>query len=258
MQPGKAIKNLQPYIGTSNIVLPVNKSLFPEQFRNSSRLAYYGSLFSSLEVNSSFTTIPRPSTLLQWTHEVPAGFRFTIKMNREITHNTELLYDAAILQHFMTTIASVGSHKGCLLLQFPPKITVTYRKKIEQILASVTKTDAGGQWKKCIEFRDSGWYQNAVYKMLDKWETSLVLHDMPGSANRQVRTAAPFVCIRFHGLLGNYRGTYPIEMLEQYAWRIRGWMQEGREVYVYFNNTMGDAFANAQTIQSLLLQPGHQ
>jgi len=46
------------YIGTSNVVLPGNKSTFPEAFKVKSRLNYYSILFKSEEVNSSFTKYP--------------------------------------------------------------------------------------------------------------------------------------------------------------------------------------------------------
>lgn len=252
MQSQHKAQSVKVYIGTSNIVLPGPKTSFPDAFRNSSRLTYYSSLFPSLEVNSSFYKIPRAKTLLQWTREVPADFRFTVKMNREITHLPKLQYDKAVLTHFMETIASVGVHKGCLLLQFPGKITVDYHETLTQLLEDVCGLDPSGQWTKCIEFRHNSWYQEATVQMLDKYGIAMVLHDMPASANQQLRTAAPLAYIRFHGQEGNYRGSYPLPVLETYALQINTWLKQGKEVYVYFNNTIGDAFANAQTLQSLV------
>ncbi len=252
MQPHHTTPSQNAYIGTSNITLPGAKATFPEAFRNSSRLTYYGFLFSSLEVNSSFYKIPRATTLLQWTREVPENFQFTIKMNREITHVAELAYDKAVLTNFMDTIAAVGMHKGCLLLQFPGKITVDYHAALTQLLEDVHALDPSGQWKKCIEFRHNSWYQQATIQMLNKYGISMVLHDMPGSINQQLRTTAPFAYVRFHGQQGDYRGSYPLAILEKHAVQISTWLKDGKDVYVYFNNTMGDAFANAQTLQSLI------
>ncbi len=75
------------WIGTSGLVLPVpNKQAFPEAFRRGSRLAYYATLFNSIEVNSSFYRVPMPVTFSKWASEVPAGFRFTVKLWQGITH----------------------------------------------------------------------------------------------------------------------------------------------------------------------------
>ena len=35
---------------------------------------------------------------------------------------------------------------------------------------------------------------------------------------------------------------------------IRQWLNAGKDVYAYFNNTMGSAFENALTLQSLMDQ----
>src|ERR1700755_1217681 len=67
--------------GTSGLVLAEpNKLAYPEVYRNGSRLAYYATLFNSIEVNSSFYKIPRQITFARWATEVPDGFRFTVKM----------------------------------------------------------------------------------------------------------------------------------------------------------------------------------
>ncbi|MFW6065896.1 MAG: DUF72 domain-containing protein, partial [Planctomycetota bacterium] len=48
------------------------------------------------------------------------------------------------------------------------------------------------------------------------------------------------VYLRFHG--DNYAGSYSPQALSAWAKRIIGWLDEGRDVYAYFNN---DAEANA-------------
>jgi uncharacterized protein YecE (DUF72 family) len=57
---------------------------------------------------------------------------------------------------------------------------------------------------------------------------------------------------RFHGLDGRYRGSYQNEVLNMHARIIKACIAEGREVYAYFNNTMGDAFGNVQTLTNLV------
>ena len=38
------------------------------------------------------------------------------------------------------------------------------------------------------------------------------------------------------------------EFLQQYAEYIKSWIKAGKTVYAYFNNTMGDAVSNLQTL----------
>src|SRR4051812_43057690 len=92
----------QFYSGISGLVLPVpNKSLYPPEFRETSRLTYYASLFNSIEINSSFYKVPIAKTVNKWTTEVPDHFKFTYKLWREITHNKELLFNANDVDRFM-------------------------------------------------------------------------------------------------------------------------------------------------------------
>jgi uncharacterized protein YecE (DUF72 family) len=51
-----------------------------------SRLERYARLFSCVEINSSFYRPHRPATYARWAAAVPAGFRFSLKVPKEITH----------------------------------------------------------------------------------------------------------------------------------------------------------------------------
>ncbi len=59
--------------------------------------------------------------------------------------------------------------------------------------------------------------------------------------------------MRFHGPGGRYRGSYPNDFLKEYAQYIKMWKQEVKVAYVYFNNTMGDAVKNLQSLNGLVL-----
>jgi uncharacterized protein YecE (DUF72 family) len=60
------------------------------------------------------------------------------------------------------------------------------------------------------------------------------------------------VYLRFHGPTGNYRGSYDLTFLKNWSAHIDEWLKSGKTVYVYFNNTMGDAFKNLQTLNKYL------
>lgn len=236
-------------IGTSNIVLPGPKSTFPEQFKTETRLTYYASLFNTVELNSPFYKIPKAATFEKWCAEVPHHFEFTVKLWRGITHTTE--WKKEDIDFFMQTINATGNNKGCLLIQFPASIKASYLKQVEKILKRICKWNTNRQWKLAVEFRDSGWYVQDVYDMLDSYAAAVVLHDMPESATLELNKNASFVYQRFHGEAGDYKGSYPKALLQQTAQRIQQWQQQGKEVYVYFNNTIGNAFENARTLQEM-------
>lgn len=236
-------------IGTSNVVLPFNKTNFPEAFRDTSRLTYYASLFNTVELNSTFYKVPMAATFKKWSSEVPADFLFSIKLWREITHAKNLVFEAERVASFLEAAAQMTPSCGCLLVQFPGKISLDYYAEVENCLQLIAQSASG--WRAAVEFRNRNWYTRETYELLDEYGASMVLHDQSKAVNFELRTRADFVYIRLHGPNGDYRGAYEDAFLSQQTLRIKIWLKEGRDVFVYFNNTMGNAFDNAVTLQKM-------
>ena len=128
-------------IGTSGIVVPGSRQTFPAAFQSASRLHYYSSLFNTLEVNSTFKKLPRPSTLEKWSLDVGDAFQFTIKLSKEVTHAKQMDFDLGTIASFLSTINHIGDKKGCILVQFPGSITSQYSGKVEEALLTLQKLD---------------------------------------------------------------------------------------------------------------------
>ena len=242
------------FSGISGLVLPVpNKTYYPPEFRDKSRLNYYGSLFNSIEVNSSFYKIPIARTVAKWANEVPEDFRFTFKLWRGITHEKGLTFDLADVNRFLTAINAVGDKKGCLLIQLPPSVRVVLMPQLQYLVNWVLQADAGRDWQIAIERRHASWYTDDLFAYAQSNKLSIVLHDIPASATPlDYYDTSESVYLRFHGPGGKYRGSYPDDVLHEYASYINDWQAEGKIVYTYFNNTMGDAVRNLQTLNSML------
>lgn len=239
------------YCGTSNVVLPVsNKSFFPQEFQNKSRLNYYASLLNSVEINSTFYKLPMPRTVEKWASEVPDKFRFTFKLSKSVTHAKELQYDVANVHLFMNAIEMAGHKKGCILVQFPASITAAYFHKVRRLLDELQATGKLNSWHLGIEFRDNSWYHEKVYTMLAHYKAVIVTHDMPKSYTPLIEMEPSFVYLRFHGEKGDYRGGYADDLLREHAASIKDWLNEKLPVFVYFNNTIGSAIQNALTLNS--------
>lgn len=243
------LKNTQQFFaGTSGLVLPVpNKQAFPDAFRHKSRLAYYAHLLNSLEVNSSFYKVPRAATVARWAQEVGSNFTFTFKLYKGITHNKLLAFDGALVKQFMHVVNEAGAAKGCLLIQFP-KSTQVNVKQLGKLLHCLQQHNKIG-WQISVECRNMGWYIDEVYLLLQKFGAGLVIHDMPGSATPVLQPLANHVYLRYHGVLGDYKGTYEDAFLQQQAILIAEQISNGRTVYAYFNNTIGQAFENVVSLK---------
>ncbi|RFM27812.1 DUF72 domain-containing protein [Deminuibacter soli] len=242
------------YCGLSGLVLPVpNKQAFPEAFREASRLQYYASLFNSIEVNSSFYKVPMPATFRKWSLDVPDDFVFTVKLNRDITHAKALAYKEADVTRFMQAANETGNKKGCLLVQFPASITDEYYEEVDLLLHRLQQHNQTGKpWQIAVEFRNSRWYNKQVYAMLDEHKACMVLHDMSNSATAVLNKKAGVAYFRFHGPEKGYRGSYSNDVLKRYAALIQQQLLRGRQVFAYFNNTLGDAIGNLYTLRDMV------
>lgn len=228
--------------GTSGLVLPVpNKTFYPDEYKGKSRLAYYSSLFNTIEINSSFYKLPRKATVIKWANEVNNNFKFTYKLWKEITHKKNVEFNAEDIYQFMEAISGAGNKKGCLLVQFPGKVSIDNIDQINEILGCIGTTDESPGWSVQVEFRNISLYHAEVYAMLREHNAGLVVHDMNKSATPLRAVESDTVYLRFHGPEDAFRGSYSDEFLEKYTKLIKGWLKNKQPVYVYFNNTLGSA-----------------
>lgn len=241
------------YAGTSGLVLPVpNKTFYPVEFQDKSRLCFYGSLFNSIEVNSSFYKIPQAKTIQKWVGEVPADFQFTFKLWRGITHEKGMAFNPADVSRFMQAINAAGTHKGCLLVQFPPGCKAPLVPQLAKLVDCIRDADPGQDWKVALEFRHASWYNPATSSFAAANGLTVVMHDIPASATPTDFAESDTVYLRFHGPGGKYRGSYAADVLQEYSSYIREWQADGKTVYVYFNNTMGAAAQNLMTLGDMV------
>lgn len=240
------------YSGLSGLQLPVPTYLYPPPFENSSRLSYYSSLFNTIEFNSSFYKIPQSATVARWAASVSEKFKFTFKLWKGITHNKGLNFNKDDVSVFLESIHSIKEKKGCLLIQLPPGGGIDNLDQLEKLLSCITENNSTQNWKVAVEFRNKSWYDEIVYELINFYKAAIVIQDIPKSETPLLYHTVDFIYVRFHGPTGNYRDSYSEDFLQEYVTYINEWVENGKTVFVYFNNTMGDAFNNVKTLNSLL------
>ena len=239
--------------GTSGLILPVpNKTQYPDEFKDRSRLCYYSSLMNTIEFNSSFYKIPQASTVKKWVGEAGEDFKFTFKLFKEITHRKGLIFDENLMSRFFCAINQVEDQKGCLLVQFPPSIRIGQFKQVENLIQLLRNHNVKEEWKIALEFRHPSLYIPEVYELLHNYKFGLVIHDKGISSTPIMDLDTDFVYLRFHGPDGNYRGSYDDDVLYEYSTYIVDWLSQNKQVYVYFNNTMGNAYDNLTALKTMV------
>jgi uncharacterized protein YecE (DUF72 family) len=96
-----------------------------------------------------------------------------------------------------------------------------------------------------MEFRHPSWFDRETADLLAAHEVANAISDADRWPLWDAVTT-DFVYVRLHGRPHCYLSAYPTEAVADWAARIREWQAQGRDVQVYFDNTMeGAAVDNA-------------
>lgn len=243
MQGGKC------YIGTSGWSYAhwAKGRFYPKGLKQGEWLRFFAQHFGTVEINSSFYRMPKRDTIARWRQVTGSRFRFATKLWRRVTHEKRLVNCGQELRDFIEVVGRLRPKRGPLLVQLPPSMRKDVAR-LDAFLAELKKITGRSRWKVAVEFRNTDWLCEEVYELLDRRGAALCLADMERCPITEPNDVS-FVYVRRHGPGGRYRGRYASSHIAGDAERIRGWLQAGKDVYVYYNNDVdGYAVDNARQL----------
>ena len=113
---------------------------YPEALPSDQLLTFYSTKFNTVEIDNTFYRIPREKTVLEWKEKTPAGFVFSLKFPRIITHIkmlTDCQEETAI---FLERVQLLEEKLGVLLLQFPSLFQAKSLALLREYLSGLPKT----------------------------------------------------------------------------------------------------------------------
>jgi len=225
-------------------------SFYPHDLPASRMLEHYVLHFKSVELNNCFYHLPQQKTLEQWRNTVPAGFIFSAKASRYISHMKKLKDPVTSIKKFFDRIIVLEEKLGPILFQLPPHWHFN-RERLERFLAVLSR-----DFRYTFEFRDSSWINDESCELLTRYDAAFCIYELDGYRSPKEITT-DFVYIRLHGPDGPYQGNYDKQALSGWANTISTWAGKGLSVYCYFDNDeAGYAPRNALQLQSML-EPGN-
>lgn len=214
--------------------------IYPKGVRRKDWFAHYTTLFDTVEINNTFYHLPRAKTFDSWKRQAPEGFCYVLKFSRYGTHVKRLRSPRGVLRKFLARAERLQEFLGPILVQLPPNWNVNTDRLADFLEA------APGRRRWAIEFRDRRWLCREVFQILEARNAALCIHDMIPQHPR--RLTADWVYLRFHGI--RYGGCYTPQTLAAQARDIKGYLAEGMDVFVYFNNDAeGYAVRNAMDLR---------
>ncbi|MBD3317800.1 MAG: DUF72 domain-containing protein [Chitinivibrionales bacterium] len=234
-------------IGTSGWSYPHWRgSFYPNDLPVDEWLGWYAERFDTVEINNSFYHLPNRVTFSSWRSQTPQGFIFSVKASRYITHLKKLRDAGNALTTLLSRAEGLQDKLGPILFQLPPRWRCNHQR-LKDFLGSLPR-----DFSYAFEFRDPSWFNERTYALLDEYEAAHCLYHMGQDASPR-RIAGPFAYVRLHGPQPYYTGDYDGRTLRGWARTMQNWSDEGREVYLYFDNDdAGYAALDAARIKDML------
>jgi uncharacterized protein YecE (DUF72 family) len=226
-----------------------------EQFGpGDSHLARYATRFAAAEINSTFHRPHMPFVYERWAAAVPAGFRFSAKLPRAITHERRLVGCEELLDAFLAEAAHLGDKLACLLVQLPPSFA--FDAAVAAPFLTLLRARFAGAL--ALEPRHATWFEGAADGLLRELRIARVLADPVRHAPGAWPGGWPGrVYVRLHGSPRMYYSSYGTQVLHALAARMLQAQAEGAEVWCIFDNTAsGAAAGDALTLLELLEEGG--
>jgi uncharacterized protein YecE (DUF72 family) len=199
-------------------------------------LGFYAQRLATVEVNTTFYRTQPEEVVAGWVASVPSEFRFAVKAHRRITHNRRMPNLEEAIRVLAIEANGFGDRLGPVLFQLPP--TAPFDEgRVERIAALLPS-----HWRVAYQFRHPSWHTTEVADLLEGMGAALVHGDgeeVPGPLGR-----GAFVYLRLR------RETYSPQRLSAWARRIAGYLEGGRDVFVYFKHEkLGPLYAQQLSLR---------
>lgn len=140
---------------------------YPPNLKPGQFIEAYARKFRTVEIDSTYYSIPAPQVVAGWREKTPPGFIFAAKIPGVITHQKVLKDCQADLTAFLNNMALLGDRLGPLLLQFPYfnrnifSSRQPFDKLLRPFLAALPR-----EFKFALEIRNKNWISWDFFEML--------------------------------------------------------------------------------------------
>ncbi|GAC1300152.1 MAG: DUF72 domain-containing protein [Vulcanimicrobiaceae bacterium] len=232
-------------VGTAGWTLP--REARAEFAGAGTHLERYARRLTCVEINSSFYRPHRATTYERWARSVPDGFRFSVKLPKEITHARRLVDSDAPLARFLDESAALGTKRDVVLVQLPPSFAYDARV-VERFFESMRARYAG---RIACEPRHASWFEPAADASLDALGVARVAADpAPVAAAAVPGGSQTFRYWRLHGSPRTYYSSYDADRLAAIARELH--TSAGPAWCIFDNTTLGAATPNALAVLAAL------
>lgn len=258
---------------------PWRGKFYPPNLPQRLELHYASRQLQTIEINGSFYSLQHPDSWRRWYRDTPRGFVFAVKAPRFITHMLRLHEVEKPLANFLASgVLELREKLGPMLWQFPPSFKYDHdlfdaflsmlprdhrsalimARGHDDRMKHVGRLSSGSpnhRIRHAIEIRHDSFNHADFIRLLRAHRVALVVSDAATKWPKPQDVTAGFVYMRLHGDKVLYSSGYTDHALDDWARRIRAWMEgrqprnaqdrisaapppprRSRDVYCYFDN----------------------
>jgi uncharacterized protein YecE (DUF72 family) len=220
---------------------------YPKGLPGERMLAFAAERLATIEINATFYGPQPAERIRRWREAVPEGFVFAVKGPRQATHLQRLeAIEPIMAQFFAGSVNELKPKLGPILWQLPASLRFE-PEPFARFLAALPR-----ERRHAVEARHESFGTAPALDLLRRHGIALVLSHAQRWPSLEA-TTADFAYLRLHGPERLYASGYDAAQLDAWGERVVGWAEGGRDVFVYFNNTMAgraphDALALAERV----------
>jgi uncharacterized protein YecE (DUF72 family) len=234
--------------------------VYPNGTQSDAFLAWYSSMFPTVEGNSTFYAVPPQETFKKWRDSSCESFQFSFKFPRRISHDLKLSHCDDELKQWLERLEILrdGGRLGPTFLQLSPSFSFRYLAQLSSFLRKLPR-----DWPWAVEVRHLDWFdegdmESTLDDLLQSLGMDRVLFDSSplnsleaadaheeASQKRKPKSPYRTTITGKRPMLRLIGRNNPAEVSlhwEQWARTIASWIRDGYEPWI-FTHAPDDTFA---------------
>ena len=215
------------YVGTSGFSYPSwVGDFYPPGTRSGELLTAYAQRLNAVELNNTFYQFPTEAKVTAWRSATPEGFRFTAKAQQRVTHWARLA-DRVQTRRLADAMRLFGDRLGATVVRVPD----TFERDDAKLAAFLDAWPS--DLPAAFDLRHPTWLDDEVLDRIRQHGNAAWVatdrDELPEPA--RVFLTAPFLYARLR------RTEYDDDALRGWVERLAPFLDDGRDVFVFFRHT---------------------
>jgi uncharacterized protein YecE (DUF72 family) len=211
---------------------PWRGSFYPKGLTQARELEHASRVFTSVEINSTFYGLQKPTTFEKWRDQTPDGFVFSAKAPRFVTHRRRLQDGAPSVARFLDSgILRLGNKLGPINWQLEPT-KVFDAEEVAEFLELLPRRIEGRTLRHVLEVRHASFDCEEFHSLARRHGVAIVESGDSEHPRIQARTA-PFSYLRVMGTKAAAPAGYPPAALKRWREHAESLARDG-DVFFFF------------------------